>query len=162
MKSCLSEKALVLLHGDEGSEGDRAHLESCLSCARRYRELSTELTTIVAALKQQPPPLSRRSRPSYSRMGWSLAAAAIVMAFLCGRITAFGVSGKGGVSVEVPGDPDSIDSSDPSIQWMEARNTAVDNPASYALYINELLAQDDSDQNSVVAEGNGDADSDEM
>jgi hypothetical protein len=162
MQRCLSEKALVLLHSDEGSESDRAHLETCLSCARRYRELSNELGTIVAALKQPPPPLIPRHRFAYPRLGWSLAAAAIVLAFLCGRLTAFGVGSQSGVSFEPSSEPDSAEQVEPSIQWLEANNAGIAAPVSYGLYIDDLLTQDDPDQNPVIAAGSGDADSDEL
>lgn len=162
MERCLSEEALVLLHSGEGSESDRAHLESCLSCARQYRELSNQLGTIVAALKQPPPPLIPRHRFAYPRLGWSLAAAAMVLAFVCGRMTAFGVEGQSGVSFEQPLEPDSAEQVEPSIQWLEANNAGIAAPVSYGLYIDDLLAQDEPDQNPVVAASDGEADSDEL
>jgi hypothetical protein len=162
MERCLSEKTLLLLHGEEGSESDRAHRESCLSCARRYRRLANELGEIVAALKQPAPPLSLRHRFTYSGRRWSLAAAAIVLAFLCGRLTNFGVSNPSSVSLEQPSDPDSAGQVEPSIQWLEANNAGIAAPTSYGLYIDDLMAQDESDQNLVAAEVNGGADSDEL
>ena len=47
MRRRLSEKTLVLLHSGEGAANDRAHLEGCLSCTRRYRQLSSDLGEIV-------------------------------------------------------------------------------------------------------------------
>jgi hypothetical protein len=91
-----------------------------------------------------------------------LAAAAIVLAFLCGRMTAFGVDGQSGVSFEQPAEPDSAEQGEPSIQWLEASNAGIATPSSYGLYIDDLLAQDELDQNPVVAAGNGEADSDEL
>ncbi len=161
MERCLSEKALVLLHSGEGAESDRAHLESCLSCARRYRGLSDQLGTIVAALKQPPPPLIARHRFTYPRLGWSLAAAAIVLAFVCGRLTAFDVGNQSAASLEQPSEPDSADQGEPSIPWEEASNAGIATPVSYGLYIDDLLAQDEPDQNPVVAAANVEADSDE-
>jgi len=162
MESCLSERSLVLLHSGDGTHADRVHLETCLSCARRYRELSADLESIVTVLKQPPPAPTRRERWAYPRWGWSLAAAAIVLAFVCGRLTAFGVSSPAGVNLE-SADPDSADPGDTTIQWQEARN-AIGTPASYGLYIDGLLSQDEPDQNVVASEGNegnGEADSDE-
>ena len=159
MKNCLSDNALVALDSDDGSEKERDHLESCLNCARRYRELSSDLETIVAVLKQPAPALIQRPRLISPRLGWSLAAAAIVLAFVCGRITAFG--GNGAADAVSPSAYDSADSSESPIQWQEASNSAV-GPASFALYISDLLAQDEGDQNSIIAGGNGEADSDEM
>ncbi len=162
MERCLSEEALLLVHGEEGSENDRAHLDGCLSCARRYRRLANELDEIVAALKQPAPPLSASRRFSYSGRRWSLAAAAIVLAFLCGRLTNFGVNNQSRVSLEQPSAPDSAGEVEPSIQWLEASNAGIAAPASYGLYIDDLVAQDESDQDPVDTEGNGDADSDEL
>ncbi len=162
MERCLSDKTLLLFNGEEGSESDRAHLEICLSCARRYRRLANELGEIVAALKQPAPPLIAPRRFSYSGLRWSLAAAAIVLAFLCGRLTNFGVNNQSRVSLEQPSDSDSAGQVEPSIQWLEANNAGIDGPASYGLYIDDLMPQDESDQNPVAAEINVDADSDEL
>jgi hypothetical protein len=162
MERCLSEEALLLVHGEEGSENDRAHLDGCLSCARRYRRLANELDEIVAALKQPPPSLTASRRFSYSGRRWSLAAAAIILAFLCGRLTNFGVSNQSRVSLEQPADPDSAGQVEPSIQWLEANNAGIAAPASYGLYIDDLIAQDESDQNPGAADVNGDADSDDL
>lgn len=162
MERCLSDKTLLLLHGEEGSGSDRAHLDGCLSCARRYRRLASELGEIVAALKQPAPPLSLRHRVSYSGLRWSLAAAAIVLAFLSGRLTNFAVSNQSRVSLEQLSDPDSAGQVEPSTQWLEANNAGIAAPASYGLYIDDLMAQDESDQILVAAEGNGDADSEEL
>lgn len=166
MERCLSEEALLLVHGEEGSESDRAHLDGCLTCARRYRLLANELDEIVAALKQPAPPLTASRiasrRFSYSGRQWSLAAAAIVLAFLCGRLTNLGMSNQSSVSLEQPSDPDSTGWVEPSIQWLEASNVGIAAPASYGLYIDDLVAQDESDQDPVAAEVNGDADSDDL
>ncbi len=162
MERCLSEEALLLVHGEEGSESERAHLDGCLSCARRYRRLAHEHDEIVAALKQPAPPLTASRRFSYSGRRWSLAAAAIVLAFLCGRLTNFGVSNPSSVSLEQPSDPDSAGQVEQSIQWLEANNAGIAAPASYGLYIDDLMGQDESDQNLVAAEVNGEADSDNL
>ncbi len=162
MERCLSEEALLLVHGEEGSESDRAHLDGCLSCARRYRRLANELDEIVAALKQPAPLLTASRRFSYSGRRWSLAAAAIVLAFLCGRLTNFGVNNASRVSLEQPSAPDSAGQVESPIQWLEANNAGIAAPTSYGLYIDDLMAQDESDQNLVAAEVNGDADSDEL
>jgi len=165
MERCLSEKALVLFHSGEGSASDRAHLESCLSCARRYRQLSNQLGTIVAALKQPPPPVTQRYRFATSRLGWSLAAAAMVLAFVGGRITASGVGSQGVVDFEQfeqSAEPDSGEPSDFSSPLLEASNAGIGEPASYAIYIEDLLAQDDPDDNPVIAADDANADADEL
>jgi hypothetical protein len=162
MKTCLSERSLILLHSGDGTEADRIHIETCLSCARQYRELSVALESIVTVLKQPPPAAAHRGRWAYPRWGWSLAAAAIVLAFVCGRLTAFGVASPVGVNLESV-DHDSADPGDTTTEWQEANNAGT--PASYGLYIDGLLSQDEPDQNAAVAEGsaegNGEADSDE-
>ncbi len=162
MERCLSEEALLLAHGAEGSESDRAHLDGCLSCTRRYRLLTNELDEIVAALKQPAPRLTASRRFSYSGLRWSLAAAAIMLAFVCGRLTNFEVNNQSSVSLEQPSDPDSAGWVEPSIQWLEANNTGISAPAAYGLYINDLMAQDESDPNLVAGEANGEVDSDEL
>ncbi len=161
MERCLSEKALVLLHSGEGSQGDRAHVESCLSCARRYRALSDQLGTIVATLRQPQPAMLQGRRFAYPRLGWSLAAAAVILAFVCGRLTAFGVGDQNAVGLEQLSELDSTDQGAPSVAWEEASNAGIASPVSYGLYIDDLMAQDEPDQNPVVAAANVDADSDE-
>jgi hypothetical protein len=91
MKNCLSERTLLLLHDGEGSVAERAHLESCLNCARRYRVLVDDIKEVVTILKQPPPTYTSRKPPVYSWVRWSLAAAVIAVAFLLGRMTTAGV-----------------------------------------------------------------------
>ncbi len=165
MRRCLSEKTLVLLHSGEGAANDRAHLECCLSCARRYRQLSSELGEIVTALKQPAPASSARRRFTYSGLPysglrWSLAAAAIVLAFVGGRLTVPGVADQDLVGAEQAWDPDSSGQLEPAIQSVLANG--IHAPGSYGLYIDNLLTQDESDQNLVVADGNEEADAGEL
>src|SRR5262245_44318905 len=82
MKNCLSEKALLLLHDGEGSVAERAHLESCLNCARRYRLLADEIKEVVTILRQPPPPHPPRRLLVDSWVRWSLAAALVAASFL--------------------------------------------------------------------------------
>ncbi|MBV8136461.1 MAG: hypothetical protein JO121_12660 [Deltaproteobacteria bacterium] len=93
MKNCLSEKILLLLHDGEGSVAERTHLESCLSCARRYRLLADDIKEVVTILKQPPPASAAPGRRMYAWMRWSLAAAVVAVAFLLGRMTTAGVLG---------------------------------------------------------------------
>jgi len=162
MRRCLSEKTLVLLHGGEGAANDRAHLEGCLSCTRRYRQLSSDLGEIVTALKQPAPASSVQRRFSYSGLRWSLAAAGIVLAFVGGRLTVPGVTDDDLLGPEQAWDPDSSGQIEPAIQSGPANGSAIQAPGSYGLYIDNLITEDESDQNLVVAEGNGEADSDEL
>jgi hypothetical protein len=93
MKDCLSERTLLLLHDGEGSVAERAHLESCLSCARRYRLLVDDIKEVVTILKQPAPTYTSRRPPGYSWVRWSLAGAVVAVAFLLGRMTTAGVPG---------------------------------------------------------------------
>lgn len=87
MRNCLVEKSLWSLHEGEGSAGDRAHLDECLNCTRRYRQLTDDLKEIVAVLKQPPPARVAQTWMARSALRWSLAAAVVVFAFLLGRMT---------------------------------------------------------------------------
>ena len=93
MKNCLSERTLLLLHDGEGSVAQRAHLESCLNCARRYRLLVDDIKEVVTILKQPAPTYTSRRPPGYFWVRWSLAAAIVAVAFLLGRMTTAGVLG---------------------------------------------------------------------
>src|SRR5215472_3515571 len=94
MKNCLSERSLLLLHDGEGSVAERAHLESCLDCARRYRQLVDDIKEVVTILKQPPPTHTSYGPRMYSWVRWSLAAAVVAVAFLLGRMTTAGVLGN--------------------------------------------------------------------
>src|SRR5262245_2599411 len=96
MKNCLSEKSLLLLHQGEGSVAERAHLESCLDCARRYRQLVDDIKEVVTILKQPPTTHAVRVPRMYAWVRWSLAAAVVAIAFLLGRMTTAGVLGGSG------------------------------------------------------------------
>jgi len=45
---------------------------------------------------------------------------------------------------------------------LEASNAGIGEPASYAIYIEDLLAQDDPDDNPVIAADDANADADEL
>ena len=162
MRRCLSEKTLVLLHSGEGAANDRAHLEGCLSCTRRYRQLSSDLGEIVTALKQPAPASNVQRRFTYSGLRWSLAAAAIVLAFVGGRLTVPGMTEQDLAGAEQAWDPDSSGQIEPAMQSGLANGSAIHAPGSYGLHIDNLLTQDEPDQNLVVADGNREADSDEL
>ena len=162
MKRCLSEKALLLLHSGEGSESDRAHLEGCLICARRYRQLAADLGEIIAALKRAAPESTIRERTTYSGLRWSWAMAAIVVAFLGGKIADFGVHHPSGVTVDTAAGADSAAQASPAVGPVVSNDGGDDTPASYGLYADELISQEDNDQDLVAAPGNDDADADEL
>jgi len=91
-----------------------------------------------------------------------LAAAAIVLAFVGGRLTVPGVTDQDLAGPEQAWDPDSSGQIEPAIQSGLANGSAIQAPGSYGLYIDNLITEDESDQNLVVADGNGEADSDEL
>ena len=87
MNHCLNNDTLLEIYTGEGDPAHRAHLGACLTCARRYRRLEEELGRIVGALKR-PPALPLQRTPSiFPLWRWSLAAALVIGAFLCGRLT---------------------------------------------------------------------------
>src|SRR5208283_533884 len=106
-----------------------------------------------------PPAMLQGRRFAYPRLGWSLAATAVILAFVCGRLTAFGVGDQNAVGLEQLSELDSTDQGAPSAAWEEASNAGIASPVSYGLYIDDLMAQDEPDQNPVVAAANVDADS---
>ena len=156
MKICLSEKTLLLLHDGVGSIAERAHLESCLNCARRYRLLVDDIKEVVTILKQPPPAHASRRPLVDSWVRWSLAAALVAVAFLLGRMTTAGVPGG------------------PSFHARAASSTRVasaDRPIAsakgiaptYALYLDSLIGgqgEADSGQMAVADAWETDSDSD--
>ena len=149
MKNCLNEKTLLLLHDGEGSAEERAHLESCLNCARRYRQLADDLDDVISVLKQPPPPMARKA-PVYSGLRWSLAAAVVMGAFLVGRMTTAGT----------PGSRISVRSSSQLASAQQPTGEVAVGPT-YGLYIENLFGQeDDSDASQVAVEDTWNTDSD--
>ena len=155
MNNCLSERTLLLLHDGEGSVAERAHLESCLNCARRYRLLVDDIKEVVTILKQPPPTHASPSR-MYSWVRWSLAAAVVTIAFLLGRMTTAGV--PGGSSFHARAASGSrVASADRAIAGANGIAPI------YALYLDSLIgSQDEADpgQTGVADAGETDSDSD--
>lgn len=149
MKNCLNEKTLLLLHDGEGSAEERAHMEICLNCARRYRQLTDDIRDVISVLRQAPPPITRKA-PVYSGLRWSLAAAVVMGAFLLGRMTTAGVLA-------------SRSSARSSNQLASAQQQAGQEGVgpTYGLYIENLLGQeDDADASQVAVEDTWNSDSD--
>ena len=137
MKNCLNENTLQLLHDGEGSPEERAHLESCLNCARRYRQLADDIDDLISVLKQPPPPIARKA-PVYSGLRWSLAAAAVMGAFLLGRMTTAGAF-------------NSHLHARSSDQLAKQQVADAGVGPTYGLYIENLIGQeDDADANQVA------------
>jgi len=154
MKICLSEKTLLLLHDGEGSAAERAHLESCLNCARRYRVLVDDIKEIVTILKQPPPPHAPRATLMHSWVRWSLAAAVVAVAFLLGRMTTGGVLGGSSFHARATSGI-RVASADRSIAG--ANSIAP----TYALYIDNLIgSQDEADPGRMGVADTWETDSD--
>jgi hypothetical protein len=157
MKNCLSERTLLLVHDGEGSVAERAHLESCLNCARRYRLLVDDIKEVVTILKQPPPTHSSRRPQTYSWVRWSLATAVVAVAFLLGRMTTARVLSGGSSFHARAASATRLASADRAIAG--ANGIAP----TYALYIDSLIgSQDEADpgQTEVVDSGETDSDSD--
>jgi len=58
MRRCLSENILLRLAAGDGSTTQRAHLEACPPCTRRYEDLAQHLT-VVEQILRAPPPATR-------------------------------------------------------------------------------------------------------
>jgi hypothetical protein len=155
MKNCLSERTLLLLHDGEGSVAQRAHLESCLNCARRYRLLVDDIKDVVTILKQPPPTSALRKPHVDSWVRWSLAAAIVAIAFLLGRMTTAGVLGNSSFHARA-GSATRVASADRAIMGANAI------APTYALYIDSLIGnQDEADPGQMEAVDSWEADSDQ-
>jgi hypothetical protein len=66
MSRCLSDKALMRVLADLGSETDLSHLASCATCAARRRKVSGEVDRIRHVLLTTPEPV-RRTAPMSRR-----------------------------------------------------------------------------------------------
>ncbi len=164
---CLTDKALLLVRFDDCSEIERAHVQSCLSCGRRYRELARDLELITAAVKQPPPAEPRSAAGSwiFSDLRWSLAAALILVAFVSGwGISAW--SGKSAVHANLASARGysranmATAASDTQASYTD-QQTALASPAQYGFYLENLMAtnapdefsdQDSADQNNTYSE----------
>ena len=154
MKNCLSERTLLLVHDGEGSVAERAHLESCLNCARRYRLLVDDIKEVVTILKQPPPAYASRGPRMYSWVRWSLAAGMVAVAFLLGRMTTAGVLGSSSFHARAASGTRVV-SADRAIAGANAI------APTYALYIDSLIgSQDEADPGQTEVVDSGETDSD--
>src|SRR5262245_50232495 len=85
MRRCLSENILLRLAAGDGSTTQRAHLDECPSCTKRYEHLAQHLA-VVEKILQGPPPAVRHLTVSSSRFVYRytlpLAVAAAVLLVL--------------------------------------------------------------------------------
>jgi hypothetical protein len=154
MKDCLSERTLLLVQDGEGSAAERAHLESCLNCARRYRLLADDIKAVVTILKQPPPAHASRRPLVSSWVRWSLAAAVVAVAFLLGRMTTAGVLGGSSFHARA-----AASTRVPTADRPSAGGTGV--APTYALYIDSLIGStDEADPGQMAATDTWETDSD--
>jgi hypothetical protein len=59
---CLSDDALSRALAELATDAERAHLSSCVACARRARSARHELATIAGVLRDTPEPRPRAAR----------------------------------------------------------------------------------------------------
>jgi len=151
MNRCLSEKELLMLHAGEEAGDAQAHIEICLSCARNYRNLESDLGELAAALKRPAPnvapPRPKPGMAEWSRgLRWSLAASAIVAAFVCGRLT----------RLRFPDSSTAVASSVRNSHHGQAGpivmadNTGASTPAGYGLYLDDLIGSQAGDQDAAA------------
>ncbi len=81
MNICLRDRALFLLAAGEGTAQTRAHLRSCLHCARRYQRLTRQLHGIEWTLRETAPPTVTYV-PAVSHRYWVPLTAALAAALL--------------------------------------------------------------------------------
>jgi hypothetical protein len=62
-------------------------LARCLECNRRLQDLNHDLERIVAALRAPAPISAHRPARSFGHLQWAAIAAAVMVAFVCGRFS---------------------------------------------------------------------------
>jgi hypothetical protein len=144
----------VAFHAGDGSDAEREHLESCLACARTYRNLQGDMETLLTALRRSPISGAAASvdlgTPDWRRgMRLALAASVVVAAFAGGRITGLPTSDQAAVTAGGPagGLGDQI-----AMAGDGART-----PAGYGLYIDDLMDSDAGERDQQPA-GQSDGD----
>jgi hypothetical protein len=143
MNRCLSDKILLMLHEGEELGREREHLERCADCDRRYQRLVNDLEEIVTVLNEPVPVQHRAPRITGQKARLGLAFAAVVTAFLCGRLTIGTIGGQLGKSE--PAATPMVVSFNDSGDSSELPGGAMLTPASYGLYVDDLISADDND-----------------
>jgi hypothetical protein len=88
MSRCLSDKSLMRVLADLGTEADLTHLDSCPACVARRRAISGEMDRIRQVLLTTPEPLQRSApRPRRSIIAVAGLATAAVGALLWIEVT---------------------------------------------------------------------------
>lgn len=88
MSRCLAQRALERLLAGGGSDAQRAHLETCVVCAERYRRLVAELDTISYVLRETDEPRARVPARRRSLVPIAMAATAFVAVVALGSYVA--------------------------------------------------------------------------
>lgn len=79
MKGCFQDRTLLSLYEGEGTQAQRAHLESCEACAKRYERLVRDLELIGQVLREGPPPQVSYTDPYLLYKRWIPVAAALAV-----------------------------------------------------------------------------------
>ena len=146
MNRCLSDRTLLMLHEGEELQQEREHLESCADCDRRYERLVDDLERIVTILNEPAPMQHRVPRVTGRRVRWGLAVAAVVTAFICGRVTGGSIGGQSSDLAQISAQAGlSLDAAGPV-------DVAALTPASYGLYIDGLMSSEGNDPNIDLAD----------
>lgn len=80
MTRCLEDKSLLMLHEGEGTDKQWFHLETCETCAERYKGMMRDLDLMRCALQQDPPPARSYSFPRLLSYRWIPVAVALLLA----------------------------------------------------------------------------------
>ena len=152
MRRCLEEKELVAFHAGDRSDAEREHLESCLVCARKYRDLQGDMETLLTALRRSPIATDTprvRSGVLIWRRGarWALAASVVAVAFASGRIT--------GLTKSEQAAPAGGASANGLVNQIAMADAGGRTPAGYGLYIDDLMDSDVADKDQQPADQGG-------
>jgi len=156
MNRCLSDRVLLMLHEGEELGREREHLEQCSACDRRYRQLVDDLKGIVAVLNEPAPAQRWAPHVTSQRTRLGFAFAAVLVAFLCGRLTGGSIDGQLGNSSPALA-PTVVSFNDSG-----ATGGALLTPASYGLYVDDLMSADDNDSNIDLVADNEAQDTDDF
>lgn len=160
MNRCLSDKVLLMLHEGEEVGREREHLERCSDCDRRYQRLVNDLEEIVTVLNEPVPVRHRAPRITGQKARLGLAFAAVVMAFLCGRLTVGGIGGQ--LSSSEQAVAPMVVASDGSDGGSGITGGAIFTPASYGLYVDDLMSADENGSSFDLPADNEASDTDDF
>ena len=80
MSRCLRDRTLWKLSEGEGTPVERAHVEACPVCARRYQRLGRDLDVLRQVLHEAPPLQAVPQRTRGLRVRWLTVAAVLALA----------------------------------------------------------------------------------